>query len=226
MATPRSCRSCSVPVTCAPGQITPNTLPGSVNALARNSGWIQVIAMLRSCSTIRTTPMSPSGETTGSKAATPARLPAESTSVRPSVGTLWCSTSAAMYRPGSLALRPRRLRSRWFSSRSEGRNSAACVAESRSARSASKAARLVRDSSARCCIQRNGRSTVPRMVPVTAAPQSGRASITSERTMQARKRAVSRRESERSDPVAITGRGRFGTSRSRRGSGRRLARHR
>ena len=44
--------------------------------------------------TLRTTPISPSGATTGWNGATPSRAPTLSSSIRPSVACDWCSTSA------------------------------------------------------------------------------------------------------------------------------------
>ena len=48
------------------GATTPAAFPVTVKALTRNSGWAQVITMLVRCDTLSTTPISPSGATTGS----------------------------------------------------------------------------------------------------------------------------------------------------------------
>src|SRR6478672_13529270 len=89
------------------GATTPAALPDTVKALTRNSGWAQVITMLVRGAALRTTPISPSGATTGSNAATPSRDPALRRSVRPSVAWGWCSTSAATYGLASRWLSPR-----------------------------------------------------------------------------------------------------------------------
>src|SRR6476661_10013947 len=94
--TPRN-SSAPSPAPDGDGATTPAALPDTVKALTRNSGWAQVITMLVRGAALRTTPISPSGATTGSNAATPSRDPALRRSVRPSVAWGWCSTSAATY---------------------------------------------------------------------------------------------------------------------------------
>src|SRR6266853_10840 len=63
------------------GATIPYTLPSSLIALARNSGYAHVTATLELGSTALTRPSNPSGLTTAASGCTPWRLPAESTTV-------------------------------------------------------------------------------------------------------------------------------------------------
>ncbi len=67
------------------GATTPKALPVTVNALTRNSGWAHDIATLLLLETLSTTPISPSGDTTGLNTDTPCLAPALSSRVRPSM---------------------------------------------------------------------------------------------------------------------------------------------
>ena len=82
--TPRNSSALS-PAPDGDGATTPAALPVTVNALTRNSGCAQVMTMLVRSAAFRTTPIRPSGATTGSNAATPSREPALRSRVRPSV---------------------------------------------------------------------------------------------------------------------------------------------
>ncbi len=53
----------------------PNTLPSALIALTAKSGCVQSRAVLVSCSTPITVPISPSGATTAERSTTPARAP-------------------------------------------------------------------------------------------------------------------------------------------------------
>jgi hypothetical protein len=82
--TPRN-SSAPSPVVRSEGATTPLALPVTVKALTRNSGCAQVITTLLRSEVLSTTPIRPSGATTGSNSATPSRVPTSSRSVRPSV---------------------------------------------------------------------------------------------------------------------------------------------
>ena len=118
--TPRN-SSAPSPLVSSDGATTPLALPVTVKALTRNSGCAQVITTLLRSAVLSTTPINPSGATTGSNSATPFRVPTSRSRVRPSVAWAWCSTSAATYGVWSRRLSARSWRSRSFSAMSDGR---------------------------------------------------------------------------------------------------------
>src|SRR5919109_346937 len=181
----------------------PNAVPSADCALTRKSVCGQTIAMLFVGSTTLTIPTRPSGATTGLKAATPAREPADNTTVYSSPGLRLKSASAGTNPHRRRRPRPSTRRRRSFSRSSSGTRIAASTTESRSARVRSRASHARRVNSALYCSDSSGATMLRRSAAAKGSRTlCGSMSVTKDRPTHAPNNRVSRRPETRDATVS------------------------